>query len=233
MTQKASAPGRQLELNCRKSPDSLNQLHPLRTVCPIQPAGCVGRPGRRTCDSGIPAPMRSQPQCSLETMDTPLASPGGGGAPGGQGALTMVVILSQFPVPGIKPLPLLLLPGAALGVGWREAGKPGHGVRKDGGALSYFQSPGPSTGPGPKTLTHRILHPHPGPLAWVERGTGSALPEPRLALAGPPCWLSRAPSVLFPTGATDRTWGTPGSLRRSELEGSQDAQSIPVTDPEG
>lgn len=100
-------------------------------------------------------------------------------------------------------------------------------------ALSYFLSAGPSTGPGPKTLTHRILHPHPGPLAWVERGTGSALPEPRLALAGPPCWLSRAPSVLFPTGATDRTWGTPGSLRRSELEGSQDAQSIPVTDPEG
>ena len=170
--------------------------------------------------------MRSQPQCSLETMDMPLASPGWGGAPGGQGALTMVVILSQFPVPGIKPLPLLLLPGAALGVGWGEAGKPGHGVRKDGGALSYFLSPGPSTGPGPKTLTHRILHPHPGPLAWVERGTGSAVLELQLALAGPPCWLSRAPSVLFRTGATDRIWGTPGSLRREVGVGREPGCSI-------
>lgn len=60
------------------------------------------------------------------------------------------------------------------------------------------------------------------------RGTGSALPEPQL-----PSWLPRAPRELFPMGATHRIQMTPGSLGMSELEGSQDGQPIPGTDPEG
>lgn len=74
------------------------------------------------------------------------------------------------------------------------------------------------------------LHQHPGPLVWDERGPGSALPE--LQRQGCPLGF-RSSRGLFSTRATHGTWGIPGSLRMSELEGSQDAQPIPVTNPEG